>query len=37
MFFPIITRCQTKDGEVVIFAVRVQPCKADKKGEKSKN
>jgi hypothetical protein len=26
-FFPIVTRYQTKDKEVLILAIRVQPCK----------
>jgi hypothetical protein len=26
-FFPIITKYETKDGEVLIIAIRVQPCK----------
>ncbi len=33
-FLPIITRYQTKDKERLIIAVRVQPCKGDKKSEK---
>jgi hypothetical protein len=30
-FFPIITRYQTKDKEVLIIAVMVKPCRGEKK------
>jgi len=30
-FFPIVTRYQTKNGEWLILAVRVEPCKGKKK------
>jgi hypothetical protein len=33
-FLPIITRYQTKDKEVLIIGVRVQPCRAGKKSDK---
>lgn len=28
-FLPIVTRCKTKDGERVILAIRVQPCRGN--------
>jgi hypothetical protein len=33
-FLPILTRYHTKDKERLIIAVRVQPCKGDKKADK---
>ena len=28
-FLPIVTRCKTKEGERIILAIRVQPCRGE--------
>ena len=32
-FFPVVTPCQTKDGEVLIVAIMAKPCTLGKSGK----